>query len=85
MYPLRSTTSGERTREERENTSMGNTSQVDVFSEEIDAERFPDYVKNVIPASMSATLAPGDMLFFPPGWWHAMKSESSSLSFSLWF
>lgn len=39
----------------------------------------------VIPEAMSATLGPGDMLFFPPGWWHAMRSESVSLSVSMWF
>jgi ribosomal protein L16 Arg81 hydroxylase len=59
---------------------MGNTSRLDVFSTD-NNEEYP----NLIPSSMTATLGPGDMLFFPPGWWHAMRSESTSFSISMWF
>jgi len=61
--------------------TMGNTSRLDVFSSDSSKE-FPD---QVVPSSMTATLGPGDMLFFPPGWWHAMRSESTSFSISMWF
>ncbi|CAA7267887.1 unnamed protein product [Cyclocybe aegerita] len=64
-------------------STMANTSRIDVFSE--DQNGFPDFEKNVVPVSMTATLDPGDMLFFPPGWWHAMRSETTSFSLSMWF
>ncbi|KAF8969947.1 hypothetical protein BDZ97DRAFT_1793575 [Flammula alnicola] len=66
-------------------SELGNTSKVDVFSGDQGLGNFPDFVQQVIPVSMTATLSPGDMLFFPPGWWHAMKSETTSFSFSMWF
>jgi lysine-specific demethylase 8 len=67
-------------------SELGNTSQVGVFSDVDELkEDFPNFVRDVIPVSMRATLGPGDVLFFPPGWWHAMKSESTSFSFSMWF
>lgn len=74
-----------------ESPSMSNTSRVDVFSP-ADVENgapphdlYPDFWKNVAGAAMSVTLAPGDLLFFPPGWWHAMRSEETSFSVSMWF
>ncbi|KAF9567568.1 Clavaminate synthase-like protein [Agrocybe pediades] len=85
MYPIRSEDTSDGPREGRENSSMSNTSRVDVFSEDLEGEKFPAYINNVMPVAMKATLVPGDMLFFPPGWWHAMKSETSSFSFSFWF
>ena len=70
------------------NTSpaLSNTSRVDVFGrfEEIDAQ-FPHFREHVVPHAMCATLNPGDLLFFPPGWWHAMRSEETSFSVSMWF
>ena len=70
--------------------SMSNTSQIDVFADsEAPANRespeFQEFAQEVIPQAMSATLMPGDMLFFPPGWWHAFRSESHSFSVSIWF
>ncbi len=64
--------------------SMTNTSQVDVFSDQ-DEDRFPLFWKYAVPEALSATLEPGDVLFFPPGWWHAMRSEELSFSVSMWF
>jgi ribosomal protein L16 Arg81 hydroxylase len=67
---------------------MSNTSQVDVFAS------FPEqqgrgvhslFWEKVVPHAFSATLEPGDLLFFPPGWWHAMRSEEKSFSVSMWF
>jgi hypothetical protein len=64
--------------------SMTNTAQVDVFSDQ-DRDRFPLFWKYAVPEALSATLEPGDVLFFPPGWWHAMRSEERSFSVSMWF
>ncbi|KAH9890631.1 Clavaminate synthase-like protein [Cubamyces lactineus] len=73
-----------------ESPSMSNTSRVDVFlssSESIarSKEAFPDFWREVQPVAMQVTLEPGDLLFFPPGWWHAMRSEEMSFSVSMWF
>ena len=74
-----------------ESQCMSNTSRVDVFSPGDVAngaplrDSYPDFWKNVAGAAMSVTLAPGDLLFFPPGWWHAMRSEETSFSVSMWF
>jgi ectoine hydroxylase-related dioxygenase (phytanoyl-CoA dioxygenase family) len=62
--------------------SMSNTSRIDVFS----SEQLPaSFGERVIPNAMAVTLQPGDMLFFPAGWWHAMRSETTSFSVSMWF
>jgi ribosomal protein L16 Arg81 hydroxylase len=72
------------------NPSMSNTSQVDAFpatSEDMARSRVihPEFWDNVVPHALSVTLEPGDLLFFPPGWWHAMRSEETSFSVSMWF
>lgn len=64
------------------NPSMSNTSQVNVFNP---SEDHPEFEKSAISKAMSAVLEPGDLLFFPPGWWHAMRSEEKSFSVSMWF
>lgn len=52
---------------------MNNTSQVDVFS----STPLPaGFVQNVVPHAQHAELHPGDMLFMPPLWWHALQSTS---------
>ncbi|KAF5387104.1 hypothetical protein D9615_001619 [Tricholomella constricta] len=63
--------------------SMTNTSRVDVFSAQ--TEEFRDFWDGVVPKAMSAVLEPGDLLYIPPGWWHAMRSEETSFSVSMWF
>ncbi|KAI0654792.1 Clavaminate synthase-like protein [Cubamyces menziesii] len=73
-----------------ESPSMSNTSRVDVFlrsPEELAQckDTFPDFWRKVQPVAMQVTLEPGDLLFFPPGWWHAMRSEEMSFSVSMWF
>lgn len=70
--------------ENRPITNLLNTSPVDVFSETVDEEN-PNFWTHVVPNAMSAVLAPGDLLFIPPGWWHAMRSETTSFSVSMWF
>ncbi|CAL1703535.1 unnamed protein product [Somion occarium] len=63
--------------------SLGNTSRVDVFSNY--QEEFPLFQQYVAPEAMFAVLEPGDLLFFPPRWWHAMRSEDTSFSVTMWF
>lgn len=89
MYPFPSSgvSDTERTRNPAANSlapSMTNTAQVDVFSEQ-NKDKFPLFWREVVPEALSATLEPGDVLFFPPGWWHAMRSEETSFSVSIWF
>ena len=64
--------------------SMTNTAQVDVFSDQ-NKNKFPLFWRDAVPEALSATLEPGDVLFFPSGWWHAMKSDEMSFSVSIWF
>ncbi|KAL0580432.1 hypothetical protein V5O48_001585 [Marasmius crinis-equi] len=68
-------------------TSMDNTSHVDVFCDESGGDRYPEFWKHVVEHkfTMHATLEPGDLLFLPPGWWHAMRAEETSFSVSMWF
>jgi hypothetical protein len=69
-----------------------NTSAVDVFqygereTQEL-RERYPEFYASVYPISMETVLGPGDMLFMPPGWWHAMRGEGDAVSWSvsIWF
>ncbi|KAJ7221759.1 hypothetical protein GGX14DRAFT_430976 [Mycena pura] len=63
--------------------ATGNTSAVDVFSTEQDC--YPDFTKLVAGQSMLANLAPGDLLYIPAGWWHAMRADCRSFSVSMWF
>ncbi|KAG1900702.1 uncharacterized protein F5891DRAFT_1031448 [Suillus fuscotomentosus] len=95
MYPFDTSTSdtADKSRNPAANVtepSMCNTSRVDVFPHSAKAEQasrdaFPDFWKEVPQKAMCVTLAPGDVLFFPPGWWHAMQSEETSFSISMWF
>jgi len=68
---------------------MSNTSQVDVFSTSMVAahasKRHRAFWNEVPEKALSVTLDPGDLLIFPPGWWHAMRSEDVSFSVSIWF
>lgn len=51
---------------------MDNTSRVDVFDVHLPAP-FRD---QVVPRAQWADLGPGDMLFLPPKWWHALQSTT---------
>lgn len=69
---------------------MSNTSRVDVFPvskevQEASRNKYPAFWNTVPEKALSVTLEPGDLLFFPPGWWHAMRSEDVSFSVSMWF
>lgn len=70
---------------------MTNTSRVDVLRslqtqqlEELQT-RFPAFVDRVAPEAIQVILEEGDMLVFPPGWWHSMMSLSPSINLSMWF
>jgi lysine-specific demethylase 8 len=72
-------------------SGLSNTSSLDVFSmtranqeNQRTKESYPLFAK-VIEEAMIVTLKPGDLLFFPPGWWHSMRSEEKSFSVSFWF
>ena len=80
MYPYRA----EHPAANTTSPSMSNTSRVDVFSNEETADHAA-FWKHVVPEAMSVTLDPGDLLFFPPGWWHGMRGEDTSFSVSMWF
>ena len=56
---------------------LTNTSAIDVFHEKL----HPDIVKK----AMTVVLEPGDLLYIPPKWWHALRSEDPSISVSMWF
>ncbi|KAG6854599.1 hypothetical protein C0991_004201 [Blastosporella zonata] len=62
---------------------MSNTSRVDVFTSA--KSEFPDFWRDVVPEAAATILEPGDLLYIPPGWWHAMRSEETSFSVSMWF
>ncbi|KAF9483875.1 Clavaminate synthase-like protein [Pholiota conissans] len=83
MYPFGNSSNDETNR--LPSSELNNTSKVDVFADPVFLNDYPDFVLRTIPNAMTATLGPGDMLFFPPGWWHAMKSNSTSFSISIWF
>ncbi|EKM82780.1 hypothetical protein AGABI1DRAFT_53243 [Agaricus bisporus var. burnettii JB137-S8] len=69
---------------ERNSDSL-NTSRIDVFNSKETTCNFSDFREKVVPEAMSVVLGPGDLLFFPPGWWHGMRSESTCFSVSMWF
>ncbi|KAJ6606458.1 hypothetical protein DFH09DRAFT_1120291 [Mycena vulgaris] len=60
--------------------ATGNTSAVDVFAPDQN-----DHPKFSVEHGMTASLGPGDLLYMPAGWWHAMRAESTSCSISMWF
>lgn len=49
------------------------------------ARKHPLFVRDVVPVARQAVLGPGDLLFLPPGWWHAMRSLEVSFGVSVWF
>jgi len=53
---------------------MSNTSRVDVFGP-LDAAPAA-FQAQVVPCAEWVYLHPGDLLFVPPGWWHAMQSTT---------
>ncbi|KAH0584001.1 hypothetical protein H2248_009578 [Termitomyces sp. 'cryptogamus'] len=81
MYPFSSSEDAQNP--DVSSSGINNTSCVDVFNSA--GEEFPDFWENVVPKAMSIILKPGDLLYIPPGWWHAMRSEETSFSVSMWF
>lgn len=68
---------------------MGNTSRVPILKEAPEEvwKQHPRFKEAVYPHARETILRPGDMLFMPPGWWHAMRGESDGpgWSVSIWF
>ncbi|KAJ7168183.1 hypothetical protein C8R43DRAFT_141245 [Mycena crocata] len=60
--------------------ATGNTAGVDVFSPD---QR--DRPKFLGVRGMTGSLGPGDLLYMPAGWWHAMRAECRSFSVSMWW
>ncbi|KAF9049233.1 Clavaminate synthase-like protein [Hymenopellis radicata] len=84
MYSYRSPLQPTNEVSEHKEPSMSNTSRVDVFCTTVDTQ-YPDFWERVVPRASFVTLEPGDVLFFPPGWWHAMRANDISFSVSMWF
>ena len=63
---------------------MTNTARIDVFRDE-DVASSPEFIQNVLSHTAALTLYPGDVLYIPCGWWHAMRSVTRSASISFWF
>ena len=59
---------------------MSNTSEVDAAAP--DGARFPSF-----PAAptFDVVIAPGEMLYIPPGWWHHVTALDVSFSVSFWW
>lgn len=57
-----------------------NSSRVDVDAP--DHEKFPEYGKEPF---LECVLKEGEMLYIPPGWWHYVKSLTTSFSVSYWW
>ncbi|KAK0552928.1 hypothetical protein OC845_001468 [Tilletia horrida] len=69
---------------------MDNTSQLDVFAPptsdgDPSEDAFPLFTKQVEPLALKAVVGPGDLLYIPPMWWHAVRSLSKSISISHFF
>ena len=48
----------------------------------VDMDRFPLLAEATFT---EAVLGPGDALFIPAGWWHYVRSLSTSFSVNYWF
>lgn len=59
---------------------LSNTARVDPMKP--DFEAWPNFKK---ANGSTCVLAPGEMLFIPPGWWHHVVSLSPSFSVSFWW
>jgi hypothetical protein len=58
------------------------TSRVNVFAP--DLSKFPLYAA-ALPYRLQGRIAPGDMLFIPQGWWHAVESLDVCASVNIWW
>jgi hypothetical protein len=57
-------------------------SRVNVFSP--DLVRFPRYA-DAASSAVRCNLRPGNMLYIPKGWWHAVESLDVSISVNIWW
>lgn len=51
-------------------------SPLDVFKP-VDLQKYPNYAK---ASEYEVTIGPGDILYVPSGWWHAVYSETATMS-----
>ncbi|HYC62382.1 MAG TPA: cupin-like domain-containing protein [Thermoanaerobaculia bacterium] len=58
-----------------------NHTKSSIAPESPDLERHPKLARATL---WEATLAPGDILFIPKGWWHYLASTEASISLSYW-
>ena len=66
-------------------TAFPHMSQIDVFnSGNVDRQRFPRF-SDVAANGYTVTIGPGDMLYIPIGWWHAVESLDISISVNIWW
>ena len=63
-------------------TFMPHMSRVNTFNP--DLEKFPEY-EQAHRVRLEADIGPGDTLFMPPGWWHAVETIETSLSVNFWW
>ncbi|KAJ6488547.1 Clavaminate synthase-like protein [Mycena vitilis] len=63
--------------------ATGNTAGVDVFAADQDDQ--PLFGLHVKERCLGIRLGPGDLLYMPALWWHAMRGECGSMSISVWF
>lgn len=59
-----------------------NVSKSKVDPENPDLSKYPKFASVTL---YQACLEPGDVLFFPKGWWHHFVSPESSISLSCWY
>ena len=64
-------------------SAQDNTSSVKVFG--ASCTHTDAFLTQVVPHAMAAVLEPGDMLYLPRGWWHAIQVEDPSFAVSMWF
>ncbi|KAL7413678.1 hypothetical protein BDY24DRAFT_415258 [Mrakia frigida] len=70
-------------------TLMGNTSRLPIFNKSNtppSQSEFPKFYEEALPESLEGVLNEGDMLVFPPGWWHALRQEGGAgWGVSFWY
>jgi len=68
---------------------MGNTSRIPIFNKSNtppSRTEFPKFYAEALPESLEEVLDEGDMLVFPPGWWHALRQEGGAgWGVSFWY
>lgn len=91
MYPFSSAGPDENADEEGKSPTqslMGNTSRLPLLIPDLppDRQRFPAFYDKALPDALEGVLEEGDLLVFPPGWWHALRMEGGAgWGVSFWY